>query len=177
MATSYTDMKANEGLVIQGLKQNTPSLTNLIVQGKPVTVTQAIAVLQARVDAIMAAQAAKVALAKAVALRRAELGQTDAFVNSLVTALRGMYAGDPALLAQFGQQPRKSTPLTAEQKVAASERRAATRRARHTMGAKQKLAIKGTVPAAPAASPATASTGGASASPAPAAATPAAPRS
>ena len=43
---------------------------------------------------------------------------------------------------------KKALPKTAEQKAAIALKAKATRAARHTMGKKQKLAVKGTAPAA-----------------------------
>jgi hypothetical protein len=78
------------------------------------------------------------------------------------------FAGSIDTLADFALKARKPrTPLTPEQKAAAVAKAEATRAARHTMGPKQKAAIKGTVPAtAPATQPA---------APAPAPATPVTP--
>jgi hypothetical protein len=55
------------------------------------------------------------------------------------------FAGRIDTLADFGLVPRKVTPLTPEQMVERTEKLKATRAARHTMGSKQKAAIKGTV--------------------------------
>jgi len=46
---------------------------------------------------------------------------------------------------EFGFPPPKVTELTVEQKTLAVERRLATRKARHTMGRRQKEKIRGTV--------------------------------
>jgi len=113
-------------------------------------VAAAIAVIQARVNAINAAQAAHVAWLEAVAQQNQQLASTHDYVESLVTVIRGMFAGSASALADFGQAPKKTAPLTAEEQLAANQKRAATRLARHTMGTKQKAAIKGTVPATPA---------------------------
>jgi hypothetical protein len=48
--------------------------------------------------------------------------------------VRGMYAGSPANLADLGLTPRKTTKQTAEEKAETAEKRAATRKARNTMG-------------------------------------------
>ncbi len=139
---SKTKLMTDETTLIAGLQKYAVSLTGLIVSGKPATVAQTITTLQARIGAIAAAQAAKVALADAVQQQNQQLASTDPFVDSLVTVLRGMYAGAPTTLADFGLTPKKVTTLTVAQKQAASLKRAATREARHTMGAKQKLRIQ-----------------------------------
>ena len=135
--------------LIQGLEANVASLPTLVVLGKTVSNAQAIATLQARVNVISAAQAARVAWTDALSQLDLQLASTDAFVDSLVTVIRGMYAGSPSSLADFGQTPRKVTVRTAAQKEVAAQKAAATRKARHTMGSKQKAAIKGTGPSTP----------------------------
>jgi hypothetical protein len=52
-------------------------------------------------------------------------------------------------LADFGYAPPKVTAKSAVTKATAADKGRATRVARHTMGSKQKLQVKGTVPAAP----------------------------
>ena len=141
--SNKTALKAEELQIIAGLEKNAATLTNLIVQGKQVSVTQAIATLQARVNAITAAQSAKVAWTDAVQQQDQQLTSTNAFVESLVTVIRGMFAGAPSALADFGQVPRKVTVLTTAEKQEAAVKAAATRKARHTMGAKQKRRSRG----------------------------------
>jgi hypothetical protein len=147
MAANRSALKTKEGKLIEGLQQFAAVLTSLFLQGKAVTVPQAIAILQARIDAITAAQAAKIAFSDAVRAQDQQLASTNAFVDSLVMVISGMYAGSPTSLGAFGLTVRKTPTLTVEQKALASEKRAATRKARNTMGKKQKAAIHGTVTA------------------------------
>src|SRR5581483_10415404 len=85
-------------------------------------------------------------------------------VTQVVRALRQYVINangpDSPVLADFGFAPPKQAGLTPEQLVARGQKAAATRKARHTMGKKQKASIKGTVaPTAPAtAAPASEST-------------------
>jgi hypothetical protein len=146
MGTNRTEQKVGEGKIIEGLQKHASTMTNLIVQNQTVTATQAIATLQARIDAITAAQTAKIAWIDAAQQQDKELASTDTFVEALVTVIRGMFAGSASTLADFGISPKKATKLTAEQQALASQKRRATREARHTMGSKQKAGIKGTVP-------------------------------
>jgi hypothetical protein len=52
---------------------------------------------------------------------------------------------DPATLADFGLAPRKSNAKTVQTKATAVAKNLATRKARGTMGKKQKASIKGHV--------------------------------
>jgi hypothetical protein len=99
------------------------------------------------------------ALASAIAIREAHTGLTDAIladetlqvvigpkVRGLRDVVRVMYASQITTLAEFGLEPRKTrAPMTVEAKLLRAERVRATRKARNTMGAKQKRAIKGNV--------------------------------
>jgi hypothetical protein len=70
----------------------------------------------------------------------------NAFIHAFVQVVRGSFGSQPDVLADFGLQPMKAhTPLTVEQKAAASAKRAATRAARGTKGSKAKQAIHGDV--------------------------------
>jgi hypothetical protein len=61
------------------------------------------------------------------------------------------FAGQVDALSDFGLTGRKTPVVSPETRVAAANKAKATREARHTMGKKQKAAIKGTVaPTAPA---------------------------
>ena len=60
------------------------------------------------------------------------------------------FAGQMDTLADFGLTARAKHVATPEEKIASAAKAKATRAARHTMGSKQKAAIKGTVtPTAP----------------------------
>jgi hypothetical protein len=68
------------------------------------------------------------------------------FLLSFVSFVRAAFGGSPDVLAEFGLAPKKvRKPLTAEQRAAAKAKRESTRKARGTMGKKEKLAIKGNV--------------------------------
>ncbi|HEY4012967.1 MAG TPA: hypothetical protein VGM06_06500 [Polyangiaceae bacterium] len=92
--------------------------------------------------------------------------QEQAVRVRLKQALLVAFAGQVDVLADFGLTGRAVRVLTPEERVTMTAKAKATRAARHTMGKKQKAAIKGTVtpaaaaPAAPA-SPAPASAPGA----------------
>ena len=105
--------------------------------------------MQAPLAAVPAA-----ALAHQEALKARTKIQPDAvsLVEDVTSALKGALGSTNAAgLAVYGVSVRKTpTPLTTEQKVARAAKAAATRKARGTLGPKQKSLIHGTVPAAPA---------------------------
>jgi hypothetical protein len=126
------------------------------VGGNTVQTTSLVTVLQARIAAIKLAITTKAAFAAAVAAAHAEIAHTAALVSGARQALKIAFSGQIETLGDFGLKPPKArTPLTTEQKAAAKAKAEATRKARGTMGAKQKKAITGaTAPAATPAAPA-----------------------
>jgi hypothetical protein len=120
---------------------------SFIVSDKSCTAQDVIDVFQGRANATQAVFTARAALATARKAERDTRTATAAFASGFRCLLRGMYQ-DPSTLADFGLSPRKSTKKTLDTKVAAVEKTKATRKARGTMGIKQKKKIKGMVPAA-----------------------------
>jgi hypothetical protein len=89
---------------------------------------------------------AQAALSEAVAAENERADELRTFVLGLIGLVNFNFGASPSALEDFGRQPPKArTPMTAEQKAIANAKRAATRRARGTMGAKARKAIKGNV--------------------------------
>jgi hypothetical protein len=119
------------------------------VAGNTVQTTSLVTVLQARIAAIKLAISTKAAFAAAVAAAHAEIANTAALVSGSRQALKIAFSGQIETLGDFGLKPPKPrTPLTTEQKAAAKAKAEATRKARGTMGAKQKAKITGATAAA-----------------------------
>ncbi|HTQ09311.1 MAG TPA: hypothetical protein VMI31_04500, partial [Fimbriimonadaceae bacterium] len=70
-----------------------------------------------------------------------------AFYNGLQSYVQNLFT-DPNVVAQFGFTPRKTATQDTATKSLAVQKRAATRKARHTMGKNQKAGVHGTVPSA-----------------------------
>ena len=106
-------------------------------------------------------ESARAAWQTAVQADRALEDKTKPFVAALRGSLLASFAGNIDTLARFGLVPRQKPVTTPEVKVAAAAKAKATRAARHTMGPKEKAAIKGTVtPTAPATAAPSAPSGG-----------------
>lgn len=123
------------------------NVTTLVVDG--VTYTQL--ELSARLTALEAiyAVANKAEREWMIALQAREEIAKDAtkLVHSLTQLLKAMLGRFNPNLVYFGIEPDKApTALTSEQSVEKKKRNKATRKARGTMGPKQKAKIKGTVP-------------------------------
>jgi hypothetical protein len=114
--------------------------------GESSTVTATVAKLQTFVDLRDAVDAAKAAAKAKIQAEHAQSPVLLALVDAYVAFLRARFGDAPDILADFGLSPRKAkTPMTAEEKAVAVAKRAATRKARHTMGSQQKKGVKGKV--------------------------------
>jgi hypothetical protein len=185
MTTTKSNAKQNaaqqqaaDQAMIDGFTKHQATIpSSLLIAGAPVTTASVISTLQARIAARTAVAQAEAAYHAAVQANLDEQTKTQPLVSGARQAVGLMFAGQITALADFDLKPRKvPAPRTPAQKAASAAKAAATRAARHTMGAVQKSQITGATPhgtaaPAPAPSPAAAPV----AAPAPAAAPPAAP--
>lgn len=157
-------------LLIAGTQKRLANSGPLQFAGGNFTATQIVDELGKLVTLRSDVEAAQATTHTKVDAERTQLPALRAFMASFVEALRVLFGTQTDVLADFGLPPKKAaTPLTVEQKAAASEKRKATRAARGTKSAKAKKGIKGAVtgvvvtpivaeqaaPAAPTAAPST----------------------
>ena len=91
-------------------------------------------------------EAAKATVKAKLAEEQAQSAALNAFQDAFIAFVKATFGNSPAVLADFGLSPKKvATPLTVAQMAAAKAKRDATRKARGTMGSKQKLAVHGDV--------------------------------
>jgi hypothetical protein len=163
-SSNKTSQMAGEQKLIAGVEKHLSKVT-IHIAGKTFTPKQIVSILQARASATNAASAARAAWLKVVSEERVQHAQTKEIVDGLRQVLLVMFGSAVDTLNDFGLSPRKRRPLDPSEKVKKAARARATRAARHTMGKRQKQAIKGEVvetpPAALASAPApTAEDGG-----------------
>jgi hypothetical protein len=153
-----TDQTTAEQNLVDGLNKHAQTITSMVIAGVTMTTKDIIANLQTRILSAKTAQSTRATWQTAVKTDKEDRVKTRTFVSGLKQALLVAFAGQIDALADFGLVARKPRVLTPEQKTAAAAKAKATRAARHTVGSKQKKAIKGTVPqtapATPPASPA-----------------------
>jgi hypothetical protein len=116
----------------------------MVIEGESISVTALVVELQGYATAYQAVEDAELVYRKALTAREAlaagAQGRRDAIRASIKGALGRMNPG----LGAYGISPDKDPrALTAEEEVAKVAKGKATRAARHTMGKKQRLAIKG----------------------------------
>jgi hypothetical protein len=132
--------------LIAGFKQHMSTVSSLTVVGVPYTPAQVEAFLQELIDLRAAVDDAKSSTKAKIATENAQAPALRSQMAALVAIVKGSFANQPDVLADFGLKPKKAvTPLTIGQLADAAAKRAATRAARHTMGPKQKQKVKGTI--------------------------------
>jgi hypothetical protein len=132
-------------LLIVGATKHLPTGPAVSFDGSAYTQDQVTEMLQALVDLRANVDAAKAAVKDHLALEAARAPALAAFSRQFRAFIKAAYANSPSALADFGISPRARVAQTVETKTAAVAKRAATRAARHTMGPKQRLAVKGDV--------------------------------
>jgi hypothetical protein len=147
-ATNRNGQLAGDQKMIDGVQKFLSKFASLPVGSQTVTPADMVKVLQDRISATNAAVTAEAAQAAAVKAHRDTRKQSATFVSSLRRMVQGMFSQSPDTLAAFGLKPLKASKPKVATKATALAKSTATRKARNTMGKKQKKAVKGTVPAA-----------------------------
>jgi hypothetical protein len=174
--TTVTHTKVNTEAQLQtlvsGILANFDSGSPLSIGGGSYTIADLVARLQERIGAAEKTKASKNQWHTDVQSER----QVDAALRPLLRKVQkfveGRYGEDSAKLAEFGFTPRKPRKVSAKTKANAAVKAGATRKARNTVGKKQRLAITAPPAASPQPTPpqsATAPVASPSASPPPAA--------
>jgi hypothetical protein len=131
--------------LIAGTGKHLSNTTPVAFGGGSYTADQITSKLQTLVDLRTAVDAARAAAKAKLAAEATQSPPLRAFMSALTSFVKVNFSTSPDVLADFGINPKARAPLTVEAKAAAVAKRAATRAARHTMGSKQKEAIKGDV--------------------------------
>jgi hypothetical protein len=140
--TRTVQIAADQALIV-GVQKYLASYPSLSVDSQSLTPAAIVTFLQNRINANLAAQSAEANHTAAVAANKAMQAQTAAGRRALCQIVQGMFANSPDTLAVFGLKPRKASSETATTRAAAALKAKATRKARGTLGSKQKQAITG----------------------------------
>ncbi len=141
--------QALDGQIIVGIQKDLHAVTSMAFGGQTYTPTSLVAFFQSRIDAANAVVTARAQWQDAVQKYKLIHATGQVVTRGLKQYVMGTYGETSPVIADFGFTPPKRVSQTPEQKAAAVAKRAATRQARHTVGKKVKLAIKGTVAPAP----------------------------
>ena len=139
---SHVTKRMNASSVIGGLEKRFTNAKQT-VGGHAYTKKELIAFFQAHLDALDRLDAAHVALNLAAASERAVAKRVAAFTTNLKFAVAVLHGSSPDVLADFGwKPPTKPGPKTAAAKAAGAEKVRATRKARNTMGSRQRKKVR-----------------------------------
>jgi hypothetical protein len=155
----------SEAQLLAGIQKNLAT-ASFLIGGTTYTSLQVQQIVQQCANAAQASLSARKALTDLAKTNRQLQAQYQAFLRELRQVIQVMFSNAASTLADFGLAPRKFTKASPETLVAAHAKAVATRKARGTMGSKQKAKITGSSPP-PAAASTSAST---SSTPAPVAA-------
>jgi hypothetical protein len=152
---NHSTTQAHDGQVIVGIKKDLQNVSSLPLAGSTYTMTALVQLIQSRIDAANTIATARANWLDATAKYEALNTQLTPVVRALRQYVINAFGQNSPLLADFGFTPPKKATLTPEQLTARALKADATRKARGTLGKKEKAKIKGTVvTTAPATSPA-----------------------
>jgi hypothetical protein len=143
-----TTFQAQEQTALAAVDKYYSGVSSLTIGGTSYTPAAVKKVLSDDLAAQAALAPQRATLHVAVTSAQAVRATARALLKALRVHIVDQYGTQSApVLADFGYAPASSTKPTILEKVQAVDKRIATRKARHTMGKKQKKAITGTVPA------------------------------
>ena len=154
---NVTQQNAADQALIDGFTKHQATIpASFIIAGAAVPTTTIVSTLQSRIAARAAVASAKASYQAVVQANRNQLDTSQGLVSGAREAVKVMFAGKVDTLGDFGLKPRKArTQRSPEEKAVSVAKAKATRKARHTMGPREKLKItgenpQGLPPAAPA---------------------------
>jgi hypothetical protein len=148
MKLNRTTLRDRCRMAMAGIDKHLASETAIPIAGATKAPADIKKALQGQIDSADATQVARGNWLDAARAESAQNGPTVSLLASLKSYVLLKF-GDAAVatLADFGFTPRKQTPKTVETKAAAAEKSLATRKARQTMGKRQKEKVTGAAPA------------------------------
>jgi hypothetical protein len=129
--------------MLAGLKKHSELLSRMIQGGILKAPPVVAARFQAHLDALDEVVAKQAAWRQALGNEESLEKEIKELMKPLGQLLTSVYGADSPTLRDFGIAPRKRVKIGAEKMLLTVAKRNATRKARHTMGKKQKKAIKG----------------------------------
>ena len=139
-------LSSRAAMLAAGVQKHLMSVTSFTFAGVAYTPAELVQTLQDQVAAVNQVAAARGAWNKAIKTDADLRIKVDNIFLALREQVRQMFPNDPEALADFGFSPKKARRISPDAHVVAAAKAKSTRRARGTMGRKQKAAIKGPVP-------------------------------
>jgi hypothetical protein len=143
---SRTTTQGKDQHVVDGIQQELQSFGTMHLGAQAFTPQTLAAFVQQRIDLANAIATAKAAWDNAIAVYESADARTDLVLADLRNLVIGAFGRESPALASFGFVAPKRPVLTPEQRARAALKAKATRKARRTMGKKQKALVKGAAP-------------------------------
>jgi hypothetical protein len=142
-------MQGKSQLILKGIQQELQLIATLPLAGETYTPQTLADFVQGHIDLGNEIDVAKAAWLDKVAEHEAMSKKMRVVSSDLRNVVMASFGRKTPKLATFGFAPFKTPVLTSEQRALATAKAQATRKARRTMGPKQKAKIKGVVETAP----------------------------
>jgi hypothetical protein len=140
--TSQSKVVSANNKLIGALQKYLPKKT-ITLAGKAWSTQDLVTAFTDENDAIEASASAKTVWVKAVATVTEDRANNDVLRAALQQAVRVQFGADPSVLGDFGYKHGKRSSASPATNVLAAAKRLATRKARGTLGSKQRKAISG----------------------------------
>jgi hypothetical protein len=127
--------------LISGIQKHFGKSGVLVGNGEKHTASEMIGMLERRIEAAEPVAQAKAAWQNAVRAEQALLAESDPVVRDVRKYITLLHGSSLEVLADFGIFPKSRRALTAEEMATRVAKSEATRRARHTMGKRQKAKV------------------------------------
>ncbi len=135
--------------ILYGVRTHLQTIPALYLGGKVFSPATLEARVQQRVDKSVAIVNARAALDQAIRDYEADDKASDVIVRDLQHTVTAIFGDGSSQVADFGFTSPRLPVWTPEMTTAAVAKRKATREARHTVGPKAKLAVKGAIESPP----------------------------
>lgn len=135
--------------ILNGLLTHLPVTTAVVLNGKSFTQAELVKAVESLRKPLADERVAKDAYLVAKSTREAQVRDVAVMIREVRYAIRGLFGENSPVVESFGfkKLDGRHRQLTAEEKVARAEKAARTRELRHTLGPRQKAALKaGSVP-------------------------------
>jgi hypothetical protein len=142
-------MQGKNQLILKGIHEELPSTSTLPLAGEAYTPQTLADFVQSHIDLGNNVDIARAAWLDEVKAYEAMSKKMRVVSSDLRNHVMATFGRDTPKLATFGFAPFKVPVLTSEQRALATAKAQATRKARGTMGPKQKAKIKGALETAP----------------------------
>jgi hypothetical protein len=152
---SRTTTQGKDQDVINGIEKELQSMTTMFLGGAIYTPDSLVALVQSRITLANAIATARAAWVNELAAYAALDRKVNVVLGDLRHLVMSAFGRETPKLASFGFPIPKVPSMTPEQRAIAARKAHATRKARKTMGKKQKALVKGEAPAVPVESPTT----------------------